>query len=49
MEVSAIAIQQATLQTATGLNMVKQQAQAEQAIVNVIQQTLRGQNLDICV
>jgi len=48
---AAVAIQQATLQGNIGMAMVKQQAQAEQSIVNMIAQSTptgsRGQNLNI--
>lgn len=52
MEVAAVAIQQAQAQTNAALSMVKKNAQADQALVNVIEQTIRsgrGQNLDISV
>lgn len=53
MEVSAAALQQVTAQTNAALSMVKKNAQAEQALVNMIAQNTpsggRGQNLDITV
>lgn len=53
MEIAAIAVQQASAQLNTALSMVKNNAQAEQSLVNVIAQSSpgagRGQNLDISV
>jgi hypothetical protein len=53
MEVAAIALQQASAQTNATLAMVKQNAQTEQALIEMIAQSSpsgsRGQNLDITV
>jgi hypothetical protein len=54
MDVStaAVSIQQASLQQNVGLAIVKQAAQAQEQLVNVISAALengRGQNLDISV
>lgn len=55
MEVAAIALQQANAQTNLGLSLMKKSAQADQALINVLDQTVqssgggRGQNLDITV
>lgn len=50
---AAISIQQSSLQQNLGINVVKQQAQAQQEIVNVISNAIasngRGQNLNISV
>jgi len=53
MEVAALAAQQAVQQLNTGMSMVKNKAQAEQATVALAQQAVdmgaRGQNLNITV
>lgn len=50
MEIAAVAIKQAMLQSNIGLSMVKQAAQNEQALVNLVAASVdRGQNLDISV
>ena len=53
MEVAAAALQQAGTQTNVALSMLKKNAQAEQAIANMLQQSSasgsRGNNLDITI
>jgi hypothetical protein len=56
VEVSSVTIQQTLTQNATGMSMLKQQANAQQAIVNMIQEVAqsaptagRGQHLNITV
>jgi hypothetical protein len=55
MDVTAVSIKQAALQTSLAQTVVKQQAQSEQSLVNIIQQSVspptgtRGQNVDISV
>ena len=56
MEIAALALQQASLQTNIAMAMIKQGAQTEQSLVNMIAQTIqsspsggRGQSLDITV
>ncbi|MDD9899692.1 MAG: hypothetical protein OXT65_01790 [Alphaproteobacteria bacterium] len=56
MEVAAVAIQQAILQTNVGLEILKQRAQADKAIVGLVDQAAaqiaagnRGHNLNISV
>lgn len=53
MEIAAVAAQQAQLKNQVGLAAVKSQAQAQQALVNVIQGAIqsgsRGGNLNITV
>ncbi|MFH1157357.1 MAG: hypothetical protein V1721_00490 [Pseudomonadota bacterium] len=56
MELAALALQQASLQTNIALALIKNNAQTEQALVNMIAQTVqsspsggRGKNIDISV
>jgi hypothetical protein len=53
MDITAIALQQVALQSATGLSMIKQAAQQDQALVQMVDQVAsdgsRGQNLDISI
>jgi hypothetical protein len=53
MEVAAVAIQQAAGQRDVALSLVKQQARSDQALVNMIAQSIpsggRGGNLDITI
>ena len=44
MEAAAVAIQQSMLQTKIGLAMIKQQAQAQQSLVDMIAQTAEALN-----
>lgn len=52
MEVAALAAQQAQYQMNAALSMVKKNAEADQALVNVLVQNsadFRGQNFDVTV
>ena len=52
MSVSGIAAQQAQLQTNIALSVIKQNAKAEQSLVNMIDKSahqFRGKNVDISV
>ena len=54
MEVAALAMQQVVAQSAASMSMIKQAAQADQALVDLVSQTassspFRGQNLDVSV
>lgn len=53
MEVAALALQQAQSQTNLAMNVLKKNAQAEQALVNMITQAAasggRGQVVDVTV
>lgn len=50
MEATAIGVKQAIMQSAIATTMVKQNAKAEQAIVQLVASSVdRGQNLDISV
>ncbi len=56
MELAALALQQAQLQTNIGMAMIKQGSQNEQNLINMIAQSIQsspsagcGQNLDISI
>lgn len=49
MEVAAVAMQAISTQQKVAVEMLKQAAQAEQAILQVIASATMGQNLDISV
>lgn len=50
MDVAAVALQAVTTQQQIALQVIKQSAQQEQALVNmIIQSTTTGRNLDISV
>jgi hypothetical protein len=56
MDVSSVSLQQAGPQTDAALSMLKKNVEADQAIVNVIQKSIRssptggrGNNLDVTV
>jgi hypothetical protein len=49
MEVAAVAMQALSTQQAMAVQMLKQNAEAQQAILQVLTDATRGQNLDVSV